>query len=68
MNLDDALAAWTAQVSIPEPLVAEIYQRIAATAPPDPSGLDPRWWRQFSTQLASRIVASTKPVSWATQT
>jgi hypothetical protein len=65
MNLDDTLAAWTAQVSIPESAAAEIFQQITATPTPEPSGLDPRWWRQFTTQLATRIIASTKPVPWA---
>jgi hypothetical protein len=65
MNLDNTLAAWAIQVSLPETAADDIYRRITATPTAKPPGLAPDWWRQFSTQLAAGIVASTRPVRWA---
>jgi hypothetical protein len=69
MSLDDTLAAWAATVRLPPTAADDIYQRIvtapavpqaAAPAPPDPA-----WWRRFSSDFSTRMVASTKPAVWA---
>jgi hypothetical protein len=67
MNLDDALAAWTATVRLPDATAADIYQRIVMTAAPvhDSPGLDPTWWRQFAAEFAAGMIASTRPTAWA---
>jgi hypothetical protein len=62
MNLDDALTAWAAEVSLPDTAADAIYRHISATPAARPQGLDPRWWQQFSRQLATGIVSSTRPI------
>jgi hypothetical protein len=69
MSIDDALTAWAASVHLPAETAADIYQRIVATpASPSPAGLDPAWWRRFSADLATRMIASTQLTAWAAAT
>jgi hypothetical protein len=68
MNLDDSLAAWAAAVRLPAAAADDIYQRIVMTpVPADASspGLDPAWWRDFNAEFATRMVACTRPLSFA---
>ncbi len=69
MSLDDTLAAWAATVRLSPTAADDIYQRIVATPAPaqaaPPAPLDPAWWRRFSSDFTTRMVASTKPVAWA---
>ncbi|GLY96135.1 hypothetical protein [Actinoplanes sp. NBRC 103695] len=70
MSLDDALQSWASQVALPETAADEIFREIVAAPPaarvrrraaaPAP-GVDPQWWKRFSTQLTSTIVISTRP-------
>ena len=62
MSLDDALAAWAATVQLPDAIAVDIYERIVAA--PEP-GLDVRWWRQYTLDFTTRMVASTQPLRWA---
>ncbi|MEN3357290.1 MAG: hypothetical protein V7637_1272 [Mycobacteriales bacterium] len=76
MSLDDALAAWAGTVRLDDETAAAIYQRIVATpaapAAPAPAapvvgvtGLDPRWWRDFTVDFAARMVSSTRATARA---
>jgi hypothetical protein len=71
MNLDETLAAWAVVVRLPDAAAADIYQQIVAeparpsTPAADGPGLDPTWWRTFTTQLTADLVAATRPVDWA---
>lgn len=69
MSLDDTLAAWAATVRLSPTAADDIYQRIVATPAhaqaAAPAPLDPAWWRRFSSDFTTRMVASTKPVAWA---
>jgi hypothetical protein len=68
MSLDDALAAWAATVRLPATTAADIYQRIVTTPAPARAtspGLDPAWWRRFTADFTTRMVATTQPVLWA---
>ena len=67
MSLDDALAAWAASVRLPATTAADIYQRIVTPAPARTTspGLDPAWWRRFTADFTTRMVATTQPVPWA---
>jgi hypothetical protein len=68
MSLDDALAAWAATVRLPDSAAADMYQRIIHTPtinPAGPPGLDPGWWRRFTAEYTTRMVASTQPTRWA---
>ena len=74
MSLDDTLAAWAATVRLTPTAADDIYQRIVATpaatqvvaaAPAAaPAPLDPAWWRRFTSDFTTRMVASTKPAVW----
>jgi hypothetical protein len=70
MSLDDTLAAWAATVRLPGAAAEGIYQRIVTTPAPAAGtfgGLGRTWWRDFTADFATRMVASTRPVpvSWA---
>jgi hypothetical protein len=69
MSLDDTLAAWAATVRLSPTAADDIYQRIVASPATAqaavPAPLDPAWWRRFSSDFTTRMVASTKPVAWA---
>jgi hypothetical protein len=77
MSLDDTLAAWAATVRLPDAAAEGIYQQIVTTqtsAAGVPGGfagsfggLGRTWWRDFTADFATRMVASTRPVpvSWA---
>jgi hypothetical protein len=67
-SLDDHIAAWAATVRLPDAEAAAIFQRITGTpAPAFPvtPRLDPSWWRHFTADFATRMVASTRPVRQA---
>jgi len=68
MSLDDALADWAATVRLPATTAADIYQRIVTTPAPAGAtsrGLDPAWWRRFTADFTTRMIATTQPVPWA---
>jgi hypothetical protein len=45
---------------------ADIFQQIVATpAPAVPPGLDPTWWRTFTTEFTASMVTSTRRAPWA---
>jgi hypothetical protein len=68
MSLDDLLAAWASGVRLPDAAASDIYQQIVATpVPAGVPGLEPRWWREFTTEVAAWTVASTRPVRWLAQ-
>lgn len=47
-DLDDLLTGWAASVRMPDATAEQIRQAILA----EPAGgLDPSWWREFSTQI-----------------
>lgn len=68
MSLDDTLAAWAATIRLPATTAAGIYQRIITT-PARPRmishGLGPVWWRRFTADHTARIIATTRPTTWA---
>jgi hypothetical protein len=68
MSLDDDIAAWAATVRLPDAEAAAIFQRITGTpvpVPPVAPLLDPSWWRHFTADFTTRMVASTRPVRQA---
>jgi hypothetical protein len=63
MSLDDALAAWACSVRLPASTAAGIYQQIVTRPAPARAishGLDPAWWRRFTTDYTARMIASTR--------
>jgi hypothetical protein len=68
MSLDDTLAAWAAAVHLPATAAADIYQQIVMTPPPARTvspGLDPAWWRRYTSDFTVRMVTSTRFRLWA---
>jgi hypothetical protein len=68
MNLDDTLAAWAASIRLPDAAAADIYRRIVSTptsAGDISPGLDPNWWRHFTADFTTRMIASTRNAPWA---
>ena len=68
MSLDDNLAAWAASIALTDAEAAAMYERIvttpAAVADVAP-GLDPGWWREFTSDFTARMISSTRPTDWA---
>ncbi len=70
MSLDDVLAAWAAGVRLDEAEAAAMYERVIQTTAPSTlrpgrepvPGLDAAWWRRFTTECATWVVASNRPL------
>jgi hypothetical protein len=63
MSLDDALAAWATSIRLPASTASGIYQQIVTTPAPARAishGLDPAWWRRFTADYTTRMIASTR--------
>jgi hypothetical protein len=67
MSLDEYLAAWATSIRLPDATATEIYHRIVRPPPTTHAspGLDPTWWRRFTADFTARMVASTRPTTWA---
>jgi hypothetical protein len=63
MNVDDALARWADTVRLSAAAADDIYLRIVADEPD--TRRESKFWRQFSADFATTMVASTRTVAWA---
>ena len=63
MNVDDALAAWVDSVRLTDDAADDIYLRIVTDEPA--ARREPRFWREFTADFASMMVASTRATAWA---
>ena len=68
MSLDDDIAAWAATVRLPATEADAIFRQITTTSAPArrvTSPTDPSWWRHFTADFTTRMVASTRPARQA---
>jgi hypothetical protein len=63
MNVDDALALWADAVRLSPAAADDIYFRVV-TDEPD-TRRESRFWRKFSADFATTMVASTRTAAWA---
>jgi hypothetical protein len=68
MSVDDVVAAWAATVRLSDATAQDIYEQIMRTHISERRsvpGLDPHWWRHFTSEFAAQVVTSTRPAAWA---